>query len=69
MNIIYNEGEGYYEDETHIYHSIEEILNIHREYFEGRDVAYLRIVWNEQPPKRIYDLRGVCYWSNEIISS
>jgi hypothetical protein len=66
MDITYNEELQCYEDESNVYNTVEDILVMNQEYFEGKDVAYLRIVWNEQPPKRIYDLRGVCYWSNEI---
>lgn len=62
MDINYNDELGYWQDDNNIYNSIEEILTIQADYFENKDVAYLRIVWNEQIPKRIFDIGGVCYW-------
>lgn len=62
MDIIYNDELGYWQDDNNIYNSIEDILTINANYFEGKDVAYLRIVWNEQIAKRIFDIGGVCYW-------
>lgn len=62
MDIVYNEELGCFEDENNVYNSTEDILTTHAEYFDGKDVAYLRIVWAEQIPKRIFDKMGVCYW-------
>lgn len=68
-NIIFDEEQSVYiDDQSIVYQDIDDIINTNDEYFKMKDVAYLRMIWNEQPPKRIYDIQGVCYWSNEIIS-
>jgi hypothetical protein len=65
MDIVYNEELDCFEDATQVYLDIEAIFDAHEEYFEGKDVAYLRKVWSEQIPMRIFDLLGVCYWEFE----
>lgn len=65
-NIIFDEEQGVYiDDQSIVYQDIDDIINTNDEYFKMKDVAYLRMIWSEHQPKRIYDLLGVCYWSNE----